>query len=138
MNGDQLAKYFKRNLSVIETQSEGLSHADSVLQFPFRSNCLNWTLGHLVVNRDNVLELVGEKGLFNEQETQRYQHGSEPVLEDGPDIVSLERLLSLMNEAQVSLDAKLPELTPAEFDREFQRGENMVTVENRIALLVLA
>jgi hypothetical protein len=34
----------ERNLGIIKAQTEGLSHADSLLQLPFRGNCLNWVL----------------------------------------------------------------------------------------------
>ena len=40
-----------RNLDVIKAQTKGLSHADSLLQLPFRGNCLNWVLGHIAGTR---------------------------------------------------------------------------------------
>ena len=49
---------FERNLHVIRLQTAGLSQADSLVQLPFRANCLNWVLGHLATNRCAVLRLL--------------------------------------------------------------------------------
>src|SRR5215467_4220807 len=54
----ELAEAFGRNLGVLQAQAEGLTHTDSLLQLPFRGNCLNWILGHLLDNRDVVLEAL--------------------------------------------------------------------------------
>ncbi|MGC8787158.1 MAG: hypothetical protein ACP5Q1_07005, partial [Anaerolineae bacterium] len=76
----ELAGAFERNLEIVQAQTKGLSHADSLLQPPFRGNCLNWVLGHLVTNRDRVLALLGEVPVGNESVQARYGYGSEPVL----------------------------------------------------------
>jgi len=36
-----------------------MSQADSLIQLPFRSNCMNWIVGHILTNRYNVLRLLG-------------------------------------------------------------------------------
>ena len=42
---------FGLNLRLIKLQTEGLSHADSLIQTPYNINCLNWVVGHITVNR---------------------------------------------------------------------------------------
>lgn len=47
----QLAQAYARNTAIIKMQIEGLTHEESLLQPPFRANCLNWVLGHINVSR---------------------------------------------------------------------------------------
>ena len=135
MDGAQLARSFNRNLSVIRMQVDGLTHPDSLLQLPFRGNCLNWTLGHLVVNRDDVLELLGEQRLFTQDETQRYDYESEPVLGDGPEIVAMEAMLVMLRDAQEMFDDLMPGMPAEAFKREIQSGDRMVTIAKRMSFL---
>ena len=48
----QLAEGYALNLRLIEMQTAGLSHSDSLIQTPYNINCLNWELGHIAVGRD--------------------------------------------------------------------------------------
>jgi len=61
-----LAEAFGLNLRVLKMQAAGLSHQDSLLQPPFRGNCLNWVLGHIAANHDKVLAAFGEAGFLNQ------------------------------------------------------------------------
>lgn len=45
----------ERNQGLIVKATESLTHAESVLQLPFASNCMNWVLGHMAVYRDTLL-----------------------------------------------------------------------------------
>jgi len=56
-----LSTAFARNVEIIKMQTEGLTHQDSLLQLPFRGNCLNWVVGHLLTNRCNIIRLLGEE-----------------------------------------------------------------------------
>ncbi len=53
-----LAEAYGRNVEIIKLQTEGLSQADSLVQLPFRANCMNWIVGHIVTNRHSVLKLL--------------------------------------------------------------------------------
>jgi hypothetical protein len=64
---------------VLHAQAEGLPHADSLLQLPFRGNCLNWLLGHLLDNRDSVLEALGEPWMMSDATAAVYRRASEPI-----------------------------------------------------------
>ena len=55
-----LANGFESNTWVILKQVEGLTHEDSLIQPPFRGNCLNWVLGHIADNRNTMLRFAGE------------------------------------------------------------------------------
>jgi uncharacterized damage-inducible protein DinB len=110
----------ERNLGIIKAQTEGLSHADSLLQLPFRGNCLNWVLGHMVANRNTMLRFLGEEAILNETHARRYGYGSEPVCEDADDILTLEQLLTALEHSQSALTARLQKITAEELAREVQ------------------
>jgi hypothetical protein len=104
---DDLALAFARNLRVLNRQLDGLSHEESLLQLPFRGNCLNWVLGHLATSRDQVLRALGEPPLLTPEETVRYETGSEPV-GPGGEAAPLERLRAVLAQGQAILQARLP------------------------------
>jgi hypothetical protein len=52
---ETLAEYYGLTYRVIKRQLDGVSHEESLVQPPFRGNCLNWVLGHIVCSRAEVL-----------------------------------------------------------------------------------
>ncbi len=122
------------NQWVIQAQTEGLSHADSLPQLPFRGNCLNWVVGHIAVHRDKMLDTLGQPPTLGEAEMALYNRGSEPITGGSP-AVSLEELLAAVEQAQERLVASLgnatPELLAAVIDPE--RGR---TVADRVRFLL--
>ena len=107
-----------RNLQVIEAQTEGLTHADSMLQLPFRGNCLNWVLGHMLVYRDVALKLAGAEPLRDQQRVRRYTYGSAAMQADD-DALPLETLLADLRCSQERLAAALAGLT----EEQLKAGE---------------
>ena len=69
---EALGEAYGVNLRLIKLQTESLSHSDSLVQTPYNINSLNWVVGHIAVNRDNVLRLLGGEPLLSEVETVRY------------------------------------------------------------------
>jgi len=115
-----LIEALERNLGIIKAQTQGLSHADSLLQLPFRGNCLNWVLGHIAANRNTILRFLGEGTILSEAHVKRYEFNSEPVCGDAGDILTLEQLLMVLEQGQSALTAKLQKMTVEELAREVQ------------------
>jgi hypothetical protein len=115
-----LIQGLERNLGIIKAQTEGLSHADSLLQLPFRGNCLNWVLGHIASNRNMMLLFLGEEAILSEAKAKRYGYGSEPVCGDEGDILTLEQLLVVLEQGQGALTATLQKIAAEELAREVQ------------------
>ncbi len=59
INIENMTDFYARNVEIIKMQTENLTHEDSLIQLPFRSNCLNWVVGHVLANRCNILALLG-------------------------------------------------------------------------------
>ena len=123
---------FALNLNIIQRQTEGLTHSDSLLQPPCRGNCLNWVLGHIAVNRDRVLQLLGEEAALSEAEAARYTAGSKPVTGEEEDILSLDELLDALQRAQAGIAAALGRATPADLTVEMETGARTMTVAQRL------
>ena len=119
-----------RNYNVLLAQLDGLSHEDSLLQVPFRGNCLNWVLGHIVTYRATMLELAGAEPFEDAEAYKRYGHDSEPVT-DGSDAIALETMLADLAISQDRLAARLPEMTAAELDFHPEGDER--TIGGRLA-----
>jgi hypothetical protein len=113
-----LADYFARNVNIVKMQAEGLSHQDSLLQLPFRVNCLNWVVGHLVTNRLSVLRLIAARPPFDPELVSRYERESEPICEDGPGVLPLAELIDLLEQVQAQIAALLADITEEELSRE--------------------
>lgn len=132
ITADKLLEGFGLNLRLILRQTDGLSHADSLIQTPFNVNCLNWVLGHIAVNRDNLLRLMGGNLVLSASAYHRYESGSEPVKQDGKGVVHLDQLLGILNEGQTRISAAVEKLTASDLENEIQVGDANMTVINRM------
>lgn len=132
ITNQQLIDGFSLNTRLIKLQTDGLSHADSLVQTPYNINTMNWVLGHIAVNRDNVLRLIGEQELLSEGERCRYKTESEPVVEDGPEIMQLDMLLEILSTGQARLESAMGELSEADLLEEIQVGERMMALGARL------
>jgi uncharacterized damage-inducible protein DinB len=131
----QLADAFAQNVEIIEEQVNGLTHADSVLQPPFRGNCLNWVLGHIVAKRDSILETLGEQPLLSPAQAARYDYGSEPVTCDGGDILKLDHLLDALRRGQPRLAAGLERASDQDLARPLDFAGRTMTAAGKAFFL---
>ena len=130
----QLAEAFGRNVAIAQMQAKGLSHADSLRQPPFRGNCLNWVLGHMLTSRDDMLAWLGQPEVGGERAA-RYRRESEPVVGPADDVLPLDELLSGLARSQDVLAAALAEVTEGDLDREVLLGSRAAPLRNRLFFL---
>jgi hypothetical protein len=102
---EQLVEAFARNVRILHMQSDGLTNADSLLQPPFRGNCLNWVLGHLLLNRNRALLALGATPILAEAQVACYRTESEPIICEGEGVWTLEALLDGLDRSQEGIDA---------------------------------
>jgi hypothetical protein len=131
LTAQTLAKAYARNHRIIEAQAAGLTHQDSLVQVP-NLNCLNWVLGHLAEGRDQVLVLLGETPLLGEEEAARYRRESDPVTGDGPGVIHLERLLTVLGEGQARISSALPALPEETLAEEQPVGDRRLSLGERL------
>ncbi|MFQ6115044.1 MAG: DinB family protein [bacterium] len=99
MNLQLLAQLFGFNDYCIKKNTEGLTHADSLVQPHPDGNCLNWVVGHIVATRNLILSLLGESAIWSDEEAESYKRGSKPI-QDGDAARSLEKILADFNRSQ--------------------------------------
>jgi len=104
---ENIAAGFERNLEIIKMQTEGLTHEQSLIQLPFRSNCLNWVVGHVLTNRCNILRLLEANDIRPCVNLDHYERESQPVTGDEEGVLPLEELITLLEDTQERLEAVL-------------------------------
>lgn len=122
--GEQLADTFASNHWLIQRLTEGLTHDDSLHQPPYRGNCINWIMGHLIANRSLALTYFGDLPLWEGEWLDRYQTGSEPIT--GPvGALPLAALLEALDLSQERLTSYLAETSPEDLGKNIAtpRGE---------------
>ncbi|MEM9777355.1 MAG: DinB family protein [Chloroflexota bacterium] len=133
MDKKMIMSLFETNHWVVTRQVDGLTHEDSLLQLPFRGNCLNWVLGHILVSRQNALKLLGIDGSWTEAEMARYKFDSAPITSaDDPAILTLERLMSDIEMTQQQLMDGFEEISEQQLAEKDERER---TVSERLLFL---
>jgi len=113
MNPESLAMLYTYNHYVLTKNTDGLSHEDSLHQPHPGGNCLNWVLGHVVANRNEIMRLVGEPPVWQEEEAAPYVRGSQP-LTDPSRAHPLPELLADLNRSQERLLMRLSQMSAAD------------------------
>jgi uncharacterized damage-inducible protein DinB len=124
---DEFAKMLAGEQDILMRQVEGLSHAESLIQPQPGGNCLNWVMGHLVVNLIDILSVLGQEAPGDFPDMARYRIGSEPILgeeEDG--IVRLEELVNTYSSLSAQIADRLSQMSAEDFDEEmdFWQGKS--------------
>ncbi len=119
-----LAELYKNNHEVIRKQLTDISQEESLLQLPFRGNCLNWVVGHILGIRGEALELMGLSRTLNPAEEKIYGYGSEPLTDPGK-ACDLSSLVNRLDDSINRVVNGLVSLPSAELDRQVRiwRGQ---------------
>lgn len=122
---------YETNLKVIQMQTKGLTHTDSIIQPESRGNCFNWVLGHILAYRNTALELLGEDRFWTDEEAKRYYYDSEPVTsEDDPDIYDFDMMMELL---ETTTEQIVAAIDAAPDDLLAETNEKGSTVQDRLA-----
>ncbi|MEM7536072.1 MAG: DinB family protein [Chloroflexota bacterium] len=113
MNADSIIFQLQRSNGVIHMQLKGLSHEDTLLQLPFRGNCMNWTIGHIVAYRHVIMNLAKAETPWDDNDYANYKNGSDPITSD-EQALRLERIVSDLEKSQEIIEAALNALTDEE------------------------
>jgi uncharacterized damage-inducible protein DinB len=134
INSQDLSNAFARNVSIIKMQTEGLTNEDSLRPLPFHGNCLNWVLGHIAVNRDSVLETLGEPPVMDAYGV-RYKRGSDRMTQADEGTLALEELLNWLDRSQERIATALSKMDEAALAREYTSSDRKTTVWQRAFFL---
>lgn len=88
-----LVEDYSRNSWLLKRHLEGLSHADTLIRPNGTGNCINWILGHMLLCRVEMLDLLERPAPVTAQALKRYDSGSAAIGPESTDICSLEQLV---------------------------------------------
>ena len=119
-----ILKPYETNNYIVAAQCKGLTHEDSLTQLPFRGNCLNWVVGHMIASRDSVLKRVGAEPLWSDEVGARYQYNSEPIVSaDDPGIIPLDQMLVDIQTGLERLNAAVEAMTEEQLLEADDKGQ---------------
>ena len=111
------AEGFRGNLEIIKLQTKELTQEDSLIQLPFRGNCLNWIVGHILANRCNMLRVLGFEEILPGVNLVRYQRESDPIQDPGKGVLVLTELMNHLETTQLQLEKTLEKETEESLQR---------------------
>jgi uncharacterized damage-inducible protein DinB len=133
MTPADLRYLFSRGLMALELNLEGFSHEESLIAPQPAGNCANWVLGHVVVHRNFVLELLGAERFWTEAKGDAYAFGSKPL--EVANARKLEELRDELQRAHERLLTVLESRTEADLGAEITTPRGTITLGQRLAFL---
>ena len=94
----------KSSHMVLNRNLKDISHEESIISPAQGGNSLNWVVGHILVSRDDIRELIGLDRLCGD-DMKMYDRDTEPVSPDK--LMDLGKLLEMYNDGQNILEEKL-------------------------------
>jgi len=116
----ELSRMLSIENEIIHDQTGGLTQADTLVQPRPSGNCMNWVLGHLLESQISLLSALGGESPFDPARLARYERESQPILGEEPGVLPLDQLLAGHDAVFAAIDARLGELSEADFEEEIQ------------------
>lgn len=107
MNNSETVWVFQFNKMVLNTNLKDITHAESLVSPASGGNSINWTVGHILVSRDDIREMIGLKRLYDGKEFEVYKRGSDEL--KPADAVDLNVLFSGFNDTHKEIEDKISE-----------------------------
>ncbi|MDQ3021939.1 MAG: hypothetical protein M3R36_15405 [Bacteroidota bacterium] len=95
---EEVKLFFTNNNYVLNKNLEGISQEESLKCPDAGGNCLNWIVGHIVVTRDSLHELLGVEKMCSDKIVGLYKRGSVPINAENAE--GIENLLKMYNDSQ--------------------------------------
>jgi hypothetical protein len=123
---DDFSKMLSGEMEILKQQTAGLTTKDSLLQPQPGGNCLNWVMGHLVVNLVEILEVLEVDLSEDLPDLTRYRIGSEPIRGEEVGVLALDNLVDLYEQLTNKIVDRLSQMNEAEFEEEidFWQGKS--------------
>jgi len=123
LDKNAMARAFGRNAKVVAAQAEGLSHEQSLVQTPYKVNCFNWVVGHMVASRGEILSILGSEAVLGEAALSPYLRESDPITGDGPGVLAFVDLLAALDGSQERIEGALGDAAEAFLAEETEVGD---------------
>lgn len=121
MDAKHFIRFFETHQWTFHQHAQGITHEESCRAPEGGGNSLNWVLGHIVMERDIILRLIGGAPLWSDAEAAPYQRGT-----DGrPDPATarpLPELMEALDRSHAAIVDRLNAMGPAEFAAPTEKG----------------
>ncbi len=121
MDSKHFIRFFETHQWIFHQNIEGITHEESCLAPAGGVNSLNWVLGHIMMERDVILKLLGGTPLWSQAEAAPYLRGT-----DGrPDASSarpLSEIMEALDRSHTAIEERLKAMQPADFDVATAKG----------------
>lgn len=114
----EFIQMFSSENEILLQQTAGITHADSLLQPPVGGNCMNWVMGHLVVNLVDILHTLGVEAQPALPELAHYAYGSDPIHSESPGVIQLQTLIDDYAHLTTLVCDQLNKMKDVDFDEE--------------------
>jgi hypothetical protein len=136
MNAADLTMMYELSHGAINRNLEEVTHEESLVRPP-AGNCLNWVLGHIVIYRGTMLQIIGHRPVLEGEHAAIYRRGSQP---DGTErYLDLATLRGMLSDAHNELIPALSSLSEKELaasvPEEFNRPPLAGSIANALARL---
>lgn len=108
----ELVSIFKYNHFAVNKNLENIDQKYSLREPEPGGNSMNWVLGHIVVNRDGVLKLLGCKKMCDKKMVNIYMKASH--IKETKKSFTIAKVLRMFNDSQDEITKSLSELDPEE------------------------
>jgi len=99
-----ISSLFVVNYNVLHVNLKDISHQESLIR-PTSGNCLNWIVGHILVSRGTILNILEEKSVLSDIQSMPYKRGVTP--NEGDYLLPLNALIERLNTSQERLISSL-------------------------------
>lgn len=108
----ELISIIKYNHFAVNKNLENIDQQYSLREPESGGNSINWVLGHIVLNRDGVLKLLGCKKMCDKKMEKIYMKTSH--IRENKESIRISRILKMFNDSQEEITKSLSELDPEE------------------------
>jgi len=108
MKNEETLNVLRFNKFVLDINLKDITNEDSLVSSGAGGNCLNWVLGHIVVSRNDINEIVGLDKIADENLVKLYESGSANINPGNAE--KIEKLLEIYNNSQKQLEDRVAEI----------------------------
>jgi len=118
MNNFETLVVLEMNKRVLNINLEGLSHEESLVAPAGGGNNINWILGHMIISRDDIREILGMGKVCDEAFAEKYARGTSTIAADKA--IKLDELLKRFNDSQLSIEEAVGKTDFSEREKELK------------------
>ena len=110
-----ISRIFDIHHRALAVNLDGITDEAALIEPHPGGNCINWIVGHILISRDAILGLLGQKPIFQNNRTAQYKRGAKVA--DVGKLVPLSELIEALDASQKKLMTALEKLPEAEANK---------------------